>query len=100
MTRHAVLEQVACEFSQPFPCPTCAAKTSTCVVLQFIFPFFLAYLYSSSPFYSNFLKILFIFRQRKGRRKRGREIINVWLPLARPPLGTWPTTQACALTGY
>ena len=25
--------------------------------------------------------------------------INVWLPLERPPLGTWPTTQACALTG-
>ena len=25
--------------------------------------------------------------------------INVWLPLARPLLGTWPTTQACALTG-
>ena len=22
-----------------------------------------------------------------------------WLPLARPPLGTWPATQACALTG-
>ena len=21
-----------------------------------------------------------------------------WLPLARPQLGTWPTTQACALT--
>ena len=25
--------------------------------------------------------------------------INVWLPLTRPLLGTWPTTQACALTG-
>ena len=26
--------------------------------------------------------------------------INVWLPLTHPPLGgTWPTTQACALTG-
>ena len=22
------------------------------------------------------------------------------LPLARPQLGTWPTTQACVLTGY
>ena len=22
-----------------------------------------------------------------------------WLPLVRPQLGTWPTTQACALTG-
>ena len=25
--------------------------------------------------------------------------ISVWLPLAHPLLGTWPTTQACALTG-
>ena len=22
-----------------------------------------------------------------------------WLPLACPPLGTWPATQACTLTG-
>ena len=25
--------------------------------------------------------------------------INVWLPLMYPPPGTWPATQACALTG-
>ena len=25
--------------------------------------------------------------------------MNVWLPLVHPILGTWPTTQACALTG-
>ena len=25
--------------------------------------------------------------------------ITVWLPLTWPPLGTWPATQACALTG-
>ena len=25
--------------------------------------------------------------------------MNMWLPLAHPPLGTWPATQACALTG-
>ena len=24
--------------------------------------------------------------------------INMWLPLVRPLLGTWPTTHACALT--
>ena len=23
----------------------------------------------------------------------------MWLPFMHPPLGTWPTTQACALTG-
>ena len=33
---------------------------------------------------------------REGKRERN---INVWLPLAHPLLGTWPTTQACALTG-
>ena len=31
-----------------------------------------------------------------GERERN---INVWLLLAHPPLGTWPATQACALTG-
>ena len=33
-----------------------------------------------------------------GRRKIERNI-NVWLPLMCPLLGTWPTTQASALTG-
>ena len=28
-----------------------------------------------------------------------REGVNVWLPLERPLLGTWPATQACALIG-
>ena len=32
---------------------------------------------------------LFIFREGN---------VNVWLPLVRPLLGTWPATQACALT--
>ena len=33
-------------------------------------------------------------------RKRGRETSrNMWLLLARPLLGTWPTTQVYALTG-
>ena len=34
-------------------------------------------------------------REREEREKN----TNVWLPLVRPPLGTWPATQACALTG-
>ena len=33
----------------------------------------------------------------RGERKRGRDI-NVWLPLMCPLMGTWPITQACALT--
>ena len=45
------------------------------------------------------LFILFLFLERgKGGRKRKRNI-NVWLPLMRPLLGTWPATQAHALTG-
>ena len=40
---------------------------------------------------SNFKKCL------KGGRERERNI-SVWLPLTCPTPGTWPATQACALT--
>ena len=45
-------------------------------------------------------KILFyLFLEREDRREKERERnISVWLPLVRPLLGTWPATQACALT--
>ena len=48
-----------------------------------------------------FFKDLFTIRE---RGKRGRETSVCeryidWLPLACPQLGTWPATQACALTG-
>ena len=39
---------------------------------------------------------LFIFRG-EGREKERERNTNVWLPLARPLLGTWPAIQACAL---
>ena len=43
-----------------------------------------------------FFKISFIyFSGGEGERERN---INVWLTVMRP-LGTWPATQACALTG-
>ena len=42
---------------------------------------------------------LFIFRQRGGREEERERNIDVWLPLMRPLLGTWPTTQACVRTG-
>ena len=48
------------------------------------------------------LKILFLFRfleRGDGRKKERERNINVWLPLTHPLLGTWPATQACALTG-
>ena len=35
----------------------------------------------------------------EGKEKERERSINVWLPLACPPLGTWPATQACTLTG-
>ena len=54
-------------------------------------------IFSSSCFWV-FFNIIFIFRQR-GREGEKERNTNVWLPLAHPPLGTWTTTQACALTG-
>ena len=51
-----------------------------------------------------FKKILFIYFQREGKagRKRRETLMcerNInQFPLARPQMGTWPTTQACALT--
>ena len=41
----------------------------------------------------NFFKyFIYLFSERERN-------INVWLPLMRPLLGTWPATQACALSG-
>ena len=43
---------------------------------------------------------IYLFIERgEGREKERERNINVWLPLERPQLGTWPGTQACALTG-
>ena len=57
-----------------------------------------AYYVSFGKPLSFFLNYLFIFRER-GRKKEREKNINVWLPLAHPQVGTWPATQACALTG-
>ena len=47
-----------------------------------------------------FLKRFYLFLERgEGREKERKKNINVWLPLTCPLLGTWPVTQACALTG-
>ena len=35
----------------------------------------------------------------EGREKERKRNINVWLHFMCPLLGTWPTAQACALTG-
>ena len=45
------------------------------------------------------ISFIYSFLER-GEEEKEREIkINVWLPLMHLLLGTWPTTQACALTG-
>ena len=43
---------------------------------------------------------IYLFLEREeGREKERERHTNVWLPLVRPSPGTWPATQACALTG-
>ena len=42
---------------------------------------------------------LFLEREWEGGRKRGRETSMCGCLLHAPLLGTWPVTQACALTG-
>ena len=48
--------------------------------------------------YLNDFIYLFLERE-EGREKERERNINVWLPLKWPSIGTWPATQACALTG-
>ena len=46
-----------------------------------------------------FLFIYLFLEMGEGREKEREININVWLLLTWLPLGTWPETQACALTG-
>ena len=47
-----------------------------------------------------FKDFIYLPLERGERKEKERERnTNVWLSLMRPLLGTWPTTQACALTG-
>ena len=47
-----------------------------------------------------FKDFIYLFLERgEGREKERERNINVWLLLMWPPLRTWPTIQACALTG-
>ena len=44
-----------------------------------------------------FLDFIYLFLHRgEGRKKERERNINVWLPLMRPPPGTWHAPQACA----
>ena len=47
-------------------------------------------------FFKDFYLFIFRERGREGERERN---IDLWLPPTHPQLGTWPKTQACALTG-
>ena len=45
-------------------------------------------------------KFTYLFLDRgEGREKESERNINMWLPLERLLLGTWPAAQECALTG-
>ena len=47
-----------------------------------------------------FFKRFYLFLERgEGKEKERGRNIDAWLPLTWPPLGTWPTTLVCALTG-
>ena len=68
---------------------------------QFYINKFQVFLFGPPPI-SYFFKILFIYLfLERGREWKtvGEKYQCVWLPLRRPPLGTWPATQACALIG-
>ena len=51
----------------------------------------------SGEIHKNFSKKILFLGRGEGREKE-RERNNVLLPLVCPALGTWPATQACALT--
>ena len=45
-----------------------------------------------------FKHFIYLFSENATEKERERNI-NVWLPFVSPQVGTWPETQACALTG-
>ena len=69
---------------------------------EYVF-FFLLFLYLKRFLqwgYIFFKEFIYLFLESGGGEEKERERnITVWLPLAHPLLGTWPATQACALTG-
>ena len=45
-----------------------------------------------------FKDFIYLFLEKEGREKERKRNTNAWLPLTFPLVGTWPATQACALT--
>ena len=60
--------------------------------------FFFKIKFTILTIFNIFLKdFIYLFLERgEGKEKERERNLNVWLPLTWPPLGTWPTTQACA----
>ena len=57
-------------------------------------------LQSSFYFFIYFKYFTYLFLERgEGKEKERETNISVWVPIMCPLLGTWPATQACALTG-
>ena len=55
---------------------------------------------ASGHLFIYFKDFIYLFLDRgEGKEKERERNFNRWLPLARPLLGSWPATQACALTG-
>ena len=50
-------------------------------------------------FFKIYLFVCLFVEREEGREKERERNSNMWLPLTCPLLGTWPATQACALTG-
>ena len=73
-----------------------------CGISCYLFSFISDFIYLGL-FFMSWVNGLSIFKKRfylfleKGEGSERK--INVWLPLVHTLLGTWPTTQACALTG-
>ena len=52
-----------------------------------------------ASFFKEFIYLFIYLEIGERREKERKRNINVWFPLMHPPPGTWPATQACALTG-
>ena len=77
-------------------------STSPDPSIPYLFPCFIFLCLKTLFYLFTFLKdFIYLFLERGEWKESGREtsMCGVWLPLARPLLGTWHTTQACALTG-
>ena len=76
----------------------CSNVMENCLSKALIFIIFKLFLFLIILFLKNILFIYFLERGEEREKERERNI-NVWLPLMCPLLGTWPATQAYALTG-